>query len=201
MMPFLFLTVPSHLPLFPIPACASAAAQPLSVVSINGATARVDGACLMEDWLAARPLSYRGEHLASEWRPVRAIFSELHERFTAALDVAPRERGHTLRVLYFSGVHPDARRDGVIQGLWTAAVDVARANGYTSITAQASSEATRKMLRDELGFAEVAAVPFADFRAAAEEGGYSGAVFAELTRRSPDARLSIHRRSIPSDLY
>ena len=192
------LTTPFLPCLLPLPASA-----PLSVVSINSATGKVDGACLMEDWLAPRPLAYRGEHLASEWWPVRAVFAELHVRFMEAVDVAPRERGHTLRVLYFSGVHPDARRSGVIAGLWNAAVDVARANGYTSITAQASSEATRKMLRDELGFAEVAAVPFADYAVPEDSAarGYTGAVFRDLEKRSPNARLSIHRRSIPSDLY
>jgi GNAT superfamily N-acetyltransferase len=159
----------------------------------------------MEDWLAARPLAYRGEHLAAEWWPVRAIFSELHMRFMSTIDSAPRERGHTLRVLYFSGVHPEARRSGVIAGLWHAAVDVARSNGYSSITAQASSEASRKMLKNELGFVEVASVPFVDYEVKGEDSGgmqgYTGAVFKALEQRSANARLSIHRRSIPSDLY
>ena len=182
---------------------------------LNETSGKVDGACLMEDWLAPRPLAYRGEHLGAEWHPVRAIFAELHNRFMDAVEVPPRERGHMLRVLYFSGVHPDARRSGVIAGLWSAAVDVARANGYTSVTAQASSEATRTMLHDELGFAEVAAVPFADFCVGGEGGGsgsgsgsgsggargYSGLVFRDLEKRSPNARLSIHKRAIPSNLY
>ena len=177
------------------------------MVCLNHATGKVDGACIIEDWLAPRPLAYRGEHLATEWWPVRAIFSELHMRFMDSVDVAPRERGHTLRVAYFSGVHPEARRSGVVAGLWGAAVEVARNNGYTSITAQVTSEASRKTLRDELGFMEVAAVPFEDFVVAPEDAGragasYTGAVFRDLCKRSPaPARLSIHRRSVPSDWY
>jgi len=178
------------------------ASRPLSVVSINNSTGKIDGATIVEDWVSPKPLAYRGEHLAQEWWPVRAMFGELHSRFMLE-EHAPLERGHMLRVLYFSGVHPSARGSGVIAGLWDAAVDAARSNGYTSITAQATSEATRKMLAGELGFTEVASVAFKDFTVPRGEGGdaYSGRVFKELEQRGPNERLSLHKRLIPSDLY
>ena len=73
------------------------------------------------------------------------------------------------------------------------------------------------MLSGELGFLEVASVPFAQYsvpeqqqqqqqqegggRGGAGGGHYTGLVFKELAQRGPNARLSIHKRSIPSDLY
>ncbi len=185
----------------PRPAPFPAAPRPLSVVSINSATGKVDGVMINEDWTSIRPLGYRVQ-LSSDWVPVRSLFSELHMRFVSA-HAAPIERGEVVRTLYFTCVHPSVRASGVMKGLWRATVDVARENGYQSITATASSEAVRLVLEKQLGFSEVAAVPYGTYEVPAGDSGHTGRVFSELVERNPKeySRISIHHRRVPSNLY
>lgn len=137
---------------------------------------------------------------------MRSIFSELHQRFMAT-QAGDIQKGELVRCLYFTCVHPSARRQGVMNALWRHSIDVARENGYEAITAQASTEDTRRVLNDELGFTQVADVSYKDFvvpPADVVQGGYVGAVFAELCEKSPQqygGGLSIHVRRIPSNLY
>ena len=100
----------------------------------------------------------------------------------------------------------------------------ARENGYTHITAQAGSSTVRRILHEQLGFDEVAAINYGSWEyaepplAAAEGGGAGGAdehaeaapghgrvskVLAELALRNPAEydRLSISIRRVPSNLY
>ena len=92
-------------------------------------------------------------------------------------------------------------------GLWRQTIDVARERGYDAIAAQATTDATRRVLGDELGFSPVAAVSYADFVVPADEradGSYSGAIFAELVDKNPaqfGGGLSVHLRKVPSNLY
>ena len=50
---------------------------PLSVVAYNEELDRVEGVIINEDWKESPPPPYRELH---DWRPVRAIFSELHTK-------------------------------------------------------------------------------------------------------------------------
>jgi hypothetical protein len=159
-----------------------------------------------EDWLAPRPVAYRS-HLNESWVPVRAIFSELHERFMRTRGGHRVAEGELMRCLYFTCVRPDARRQGVMGGLWAQTINVARERGYETITAQASTDDTRRALADELGFTQVAGVSFADFVMPEDEAaacGLTGKVFAELLDKSPKqygGGLTIHSRRVPSNLY
>jgi hypothetical protein len=86
----------------------------LSVVALNERTRKVEGLMINEDWVTPRPQAYRSR-LSSDWWPTRAAFAELHARF---VDERPGaiERGTTMRVMYFSCVHPDARGLGIMRG-------------------------------------------------------------------------------------
>jgi hypothetical protein len=136
--------------------------------------------------------------------PVRSLFSELHLKFTA--ERPHIDKGELLRCLYFTCVHPSARRQGVMQGLWRHTIDVARENGFSSICAQASSESVRSILEEDLGFQQLAAVAYKDFEMPAAEAqscGHSGRVFAELADKDPKnfQSLSMLYRRVPSNLY
>lgn len=185
---------------------AANAPRPLSVVAVNEATGRVDGVMIAEDWTAPRPLAYRSA-LSSEWVPVRALFSELHARYVSARGARPIFPREEVRCLYFTTVHPSARQQDVMKSLWRGTIDAAREGGFKVITAQASTDATRTVLNDTLGFSEVAAVPFDSWTippADAALAGCSPTLFADLaTRKGGDGwgRLSIHKRAVPSNLY
>ncbi len=99
--------------------------------------------------------------------------------------------------MYFTCVRPQARGQGVMKGLWKSTIDVAREHGYNTITAQAGSEQVRQVLREHLGFSEVASVPYSEFEF---EGNK---VFSELPQHDAAqySRISIHRRRVPSNLY
>ncbi len=130
----------------------------LSVVALNALTRKVEGVMVNEDWVTPRPQVYRSR-LPSDWWPTRAAFAELHARF---VDERPGaiERGTTIRVMYFSCVHPGARGEGIMRGLWRNTVTKARENGYSHITAQASSASVRNILHSQLGFEEVASLSY-----------------------------------------
>ena len=159
-----------------------------------------------EDWCAPRPLAYRSA-LSADWVPVRALFAELHHRFNATYEGHERVRhGQVMRCLYFTCVHPETRRQGVMGGLWRATVAVARERGYGTITAQASTNTTRRVLNDELGFSKVASVDYADYHVpnTGEPNALSGRLFNDLVIRDPvqyGEGLTIHSRSVPSNLY
>ncbi len=161
-----------------------------------------------EDWLTPRPLSYRS-HLSPEWHGVREIFSELHLRYNnCATEASGNVRaGQIMRCLYFTCVHPDARRQGVMGGLWRATIDVARDHGFSTITAQSSTATTRRVLESELGFSKMASVSYSDFvvpKSASDPNALSGKLFADLVKRDTAEYgdgLTIHARRVPSDLY
>ena len=102
-----------------------------------------------------------------------------------------------IRCMYFTCVHPSARGQGVMKGLWKNTIDIARENGYKYITAQASSTAVRQVLQEHLGFQEIAHVDYKEFDF---EGNK---IFAELPHHNSGeySKISIHRRKVPSNLY
>ena len=109
--------------------------------------------------------------------------------------------------MYFTCVHPTARRQGVMGGLWRHTIDIARERGYEAIAAQAATDDTRRVLTDELGFSQAASVSYSDFvvpPAERPDGAYAGPVFAELVDKSPRQHaggISLHVRKVPSNLY
>jgi GNAT superfamily N-acetyltransferase len=115
------------------------------VVSIDKETGKVVGVMINEDWTTPRPAPYRTQ-LSSDWWPVRSLFADLHERFVEATPYVIH-RGEMIRCMYFTCVHPSARGQGVMKGLWKSTIDVAREHGYKSVTAQASSENVRQVLQ------------------------------------------------------
>ena len=58
-----------------------AASQNLSLVAVDESTEKVHAVMLNEDWKEPPPMAYHS--IASEWRPVRAAFNEVHTRFKA----------------------------------------------------------------------------------------------------------------------
>ena len=93
-----------------------------------------------------------------------------------------------------------------MRGLWRATIDVARERGYKTITAQASTHTTRRVLEDELGFTRIASVDYRDYPVprGGDANALSGKVFADLVTRDPvlyGEGLTIHARRVPSDLY
>lgn len=179
-------------------------AQPLSIIAVNQTTGAVDGAMINEDFCLPTPNSYR--HLGPGWRATRAIFKSLHETFNATHSPTPQP-GEFMHTVYFTCVRHDARGQKVMQGLWRNTIDVARENSYPSIVAESSTEDVRQVLSEHLGFREVASKSYADFKVDEDAGagapGQSEAVFSKLVAFDARqfSRLSLMKRSVPSDLY
>lgn len=201
---------------------AAAQKNPLSVVALNVETGKVDGVMVRrfagrraergreqglgrrrisglgpqvnEDWKLIQPSDYR--RLPSDWRPVRAVFNELHTRFKATVGKTV-EPGEMLHCLYFTCVRPEARQQGVMRALWGETLQVAEDNNFEGVVAEASSKDVRDVLDGQLGFDEVASVEYEKFM-------FEGTpIFKELVEKDPAqlTKLSIHLRKINSNLY
>lgn len=92
--------------------------------------------------------------------------------------------------LYTSSLRPFAH------GIHRVVSDVLSRAGFSHILAEAGREDVRQVLSGNLGFREVASMPFAEYAS-------EGTNFEGLTRRDPVqfTRLSIMKRSVPSNLY
>jgi len=164
-----------------------AAKKDLSFVAVKDDL--VQGVIVNEDWKELPPEYYSQ---LEDWRPVRAIFNELHTRFKAA---QPRiEVGKVLHPLYFTCVRPEYRRQGIVSQLWAKSVAVAQEHNYEYMVSEASTVKTEKVLCDKLGFKEVTNVPFTDFMFEGKK------YFSELEKLGYN-KLSIYARSITSDLF
>mmetsp|Transcript_5002 Transcript_5002/g.7022 ORF Transcript_5002/g.7022 Transcript_5002/m.7022 type:complete len:233 (-) Transcript_5002:51-749(-) len=167
---------------------AAAKEIPLSVVAYNEELDRVEGVIINEDWKESPPHQYRELH---DWRPVRAIFSELHTKFKAE---RPRiEHGKVLHPLYFTCVRPESRKHGIATNLWNSSVEIATALNYTHMVAEASAVASISLCK-KLGFQEVASIAYQDFKFEGDK------VFAGLDKTEYE-KMAIVERSIIQDLF
>lgn len=171
---------------------AARADKPLSVICYNKSTGAVDGVMVNEDLRAEPPAEYKG---LEQWRPVRSIFAKLHHRYNAAV---PQTSTPALHTLYFTCVRPSAQGRGVMKGLWNNTIEVAQEFNYQHILASAGSETVRSVLKDYLGFREMASVGF-------EEHGNCTEINEFIAMPALGAKeyqkLSFLRRKVPSNLY
>ncbi len=173
---------------------AADATNPKGVVVMNEDGETVDAVMVNEDFRMAPPPEYR--LLPAEWRPVRACFRELHTRFKANYS-RPVAEGEILHCLYFTCVRPEVRGQGLMKALWDETQVVARDYGYKHLVAEAPTREVRSVLEESLGFKEVAAVEYADWR-------FEGATPTEaLALANPVewSRLSISIRNVFSNMY
>jgi len=167
-----------------------AASQNLSLIAIDEEE-KVHAVMLNEDWKEPPPVAYHS--LASEWRPVRAAFNEVHTRFKAQQEFI--QPGQMLHTLYFSCVRPEAAQQGVMGSLFNESISVARDNNFREMCADTSSDGTAK-LANNLGFDNTAALSYRDFF-------FDGVkVFDELPAQNDQwTELATHKRKVPSDMY
>eukprot|EP01120_Amphizonella_sp_Union-15-10_P004975 TRINITY_DN15721_c0_g1_i1.p1 TRINITY_DN15721_c0_g1~~TRINITY_DN15721_c0_g1_i1.p1 ORF type:complete len:257 (-),score=38.41 TRINITY_DN15721_c0_g1_i1:63-833(-) len=165
-----------------------AAESQLSFVAINKETGNLEGVLLSEDWKLPPPKLY---HQLEDWRPVRAIFNELHTRYKS---MRPRiEYGKVIHPLYFTCVRPESRRKGIVTALWEHSIMAAREYNYEKMVTEASTSAAASIFI-KLGFKEIASVSFKDFKFEGQN------LYANLPE-SDFGRLALFERQIPSDLY
>jgi len=163
----------------------------LSVVAIDDASDDVVGVILNEDWKTPFPQAYK--ELGPRWRPVRAIFNRLQNRYRDANPVHV-EPYTILHSLYFTCVHPDHRRKGIVTELLRRSVDMARDNNYQTLLAETSSDYVGKVV-ESLGFRERANVEYNHFLFEGEN------IFHQLTEYDKAVnRLSLYSRHIDSGL-
>jgi len=166
-----------------------AAEAELSFVAINTETNQVEGVLINEDWKQQPPRLY---HQLDDWRPVRAIFNELHTRYKA---IRPRiEYGKVIHPLYFTCVRPESRRKGIVTTLWEKTILVAREHNYETMVTEAGSSAAANIFLKKLGFKEVVCVSLRDFK-------FEGQTVFAKEGMDEFGRLAIFERKIPSDLY
>eukprot|EP01121_Diplochlamys_sp_Union-15-3_P013611 TRINITY_DN4254_c0_g1_i1.p1 TRINITY_DN4254_c0_g1~~TRINITY_DN4254_c0_g1_i1.p1 ORF type:complete len:255 (-),score=23.44 TRINITY_DN4254_c0_g1_i1:31-795(-) len=167
-----------------------AAELDLSFVAVDSQTGRVEGVLINEDWKQPPPKFY---HQLDDWRPVRAIFNELHTRYKA---ISPRiEYGKVIHPLYFTCVRPDSRRKGIVTTLWEKSILLARERNFEKMVAEGSTALSGALFTKKLGFKEVVSVSLKDFK-------FEGKTIFHLEDIDPAfGRLSIFERHIPSDLY
>jgi len=173
---------------------AAEATNPKAVVMLSEDEETVDAVMVNEDFRQAPPAEYR--MLASDWRPVRACFRELHTRFKGN-HTRPITDGEIMHCLYFTCVRPEGRGQGQMKALWSGTVEVAKEYGYRHLVAEASTQEVRDVLHSHLGFKEVAAVDYADWR-------FEGFTpMEEVVAKDPKewTRLSMSIRNVPSDMY
>lgn len=179
---------------YPFVQRAADATNPKGVVVMNEDGETVDAVMVNEDFRMAPPPEYR--MLPAEWRPVRACFRELHTRFKANYS-RPVAEGEILHCLYFTCVRPEVRGQGLMKALWDETQVVARDYGYKQLVAEAPTREVRSVLEESLGFKEVAAVEYADWR-------FEGTTPTEaLALANPVewSRLSISVRNVFSNMY
>jgi len=164
-----------------------AAKKDLSFVAMKDDV--VQGVIINEDWTEAPPEWYSQ---LEDWRPVRAIFNELHTRFKAT--TARIEKGKVLHPLYFTSVRPEMRRQKIVSQLWSKSIVVAQERNFDTMVAEASTPTTEKVLCGKLGFKEVVSVNFNDFKFEGKK------IYAPLTSEG-FSKLGIYQRSVTSDLF
>eukprot|EP01117_Protostelium_nocturnum_P006271 TRINITY_DN2262_c0_g1_i1.p1 TRINITY_DN2262_c0_g1~~TRINITY_DN2262_c0_g1_i1.p1 ORF type:complete len:238 (+),score=61.00 TRINITY_DN2262_c0_g1_i1:264-977(+) len=165
-----------------------AAHNDMSLIAYDQETDQVDGVIINEDWKTAPPSDY---HELIDWRPVRAMFNDLHIRFKST---QPRiEAGKIIHPLYFTCVRPENRGAGIASELWTRSLDLARERNYTDIVCEASAPSSVNLCK-KLGFREVVSIKYQDFLF---EGKF---VFEELNN-TEFSKMSLFQRPITSDLF
>eukprot|EP01116_Phalansterium_solitarium_P009120 TRINITY_DN23150_c0_g1_i1.p1 TRINITY_DN23150_c0_g1~~TRINITY_DN23150_c0_g1_i1.p1 ORF type:complete len:231 (+),score=24.08 TRINITY_DN23150_c0_g1_i1:181-873(+) len=164
----------------------------LSVVAYNEQEDRVEGVMINEDWKEKQPDFYRQ---LDDWRPVRAIFNELHTRFKA--HNSRIDYGRILHPLYFTCVRPEYRGQGLLNELWERTLETARARNYEAIVAEGSTPAAEAILTTtRIGFKEAVAVPFSEFLYEGEP------VYRHLTSGQHGfKKLAMYQRDVNSNLY
>merc|ERR1711907_253635 len=168
-----------------------AAQDNLSLVAVDENNGEVMGVMLNEDWKEVPPKEFRS--LGEDWKPTQAIFAAANNQFKASQGHIAR--GQMLHTLYFSCVHPDMRRQGLMQNMWQESVAVAQRYNFSEMMAHCSSDKVAR-LAEKLGFEKAASVKYKDFKYEGHEE------FAELPEMSTDYReLGCWKRKVPSDLY
>jgi len=165
--------------------------NPMSLIAYNDNLGRVEGVIINEDFKEPLPDNYN--NLPEIWRPVRAIFKELHMRYLAQrLSFKP---GNVLHPLYFSCVRPESRRQGITRELWRRSIETAREFNYQFMAAEASTQIARTVCT-RLGFEEKAAVKYNEWMFEGEK------VFSDLASAKKEYdRIAIFERKITSDLF
>lgn len=168
-----------------------AASQNLSLIAVNKEDDSVHAVMLNEDWKEPPPMAFKG--MASEWRPVRAAFNEVHTRFKSSQTFI--EPGQLLHTLYFSCVRPELRGQGVMTNLFNHSIKVAQDNNFCEMCADTSSESVAKVAA-ALGFDVVSTLSYKDWM-------FDGVhVFEELPQHKEGwFELATHKRKVPSDMY
>jgi len=166
-----------------------AAEKDLSLIAYNHREDRVEGVIINEDWKERQPDYYRS---LDEWRPVRAIFNELHTRFKATSSRI--DHGRIMHPLYFTCVRPESRGLMVFSQLWERTLETARARNFEQIVAEGSTPIADAILtQSKLGFREEVSVDFREFLFEGQP------LYRHL---GPDfKKLSMYSRSVASDLY
>jgi len=163
-----------------------AAKKDLSFVAMEGDT--VQGVIINEDWKELPPPFYKE---LEDWRPVRAMFNELHTRFKANHNRI--EHGKVLHALYFTCVRPEVRRRGIVVNLWQKSVALAQERNFQTMVSEASTPTTERVLT-KLGFKEIASVPFKEFL-------FEGSKPYSQLEKEGFSKLGVYERSITSDLF
>ncbi|PRP81384.1 hypothetical protein PROFUN_11071 [Planoprotostelium fungivorum] len=165
-----------------------AAHQDMSLIAYDPDVDEVKGVIINEDWKETPPSDY---HQLMDWRPVRAMFNDLHIRFKAT---QPRiEAGRLFHPLYFTCVRPETRNSGIATELWLRSLDIARERNYTDIVCEASAASSVSLCK-KLGFREVAGIDYQNFMF---DGKF---VFADLDKKEFD-KMTLFQRPITSDLF
>jgi len=126
------------------------------------------------------------------WRPVRAIFKELHIRYLAQR--LSFKNGDVIHPLYFTCVRPESRRQG-IKFVWRRTIDIAREFNYHFMVAEASTDISR-LVCTRLGFEEKAAIKYDEWMFEGQK------VFNDLPTKKKDFdKIAIFERKITSDLF
>eukprot|EP00656_Telonema_subtile_P034317 TRINITY_DN38416_c0_g1_i2.p2 TRINITY_DN38416_c0_g1~~TRINITY_DN38416_c0_g1_i2.p2 ORF type:complete len:225 (-),score=60.62 TRINITY_DN38416_c0_g1_i2:114-788(-) len=163
----------------------------LSFVVVDSNTDKVKGVLLNEDWKEVPPKEFR--HLDDAWKPAQALFASANNQFKS--QQGHIARGQMLHTLYFSCIHPELRRQGMMQQMWQESVEVAQKNNFSELMVHCTSDAAES-LAGKLGFQRQNVVKFSEF-------GYDGQKpFMDLPEMNEDFReLACFKRKVPSDLY
>eukprot|EP01119_Soliformovum_irregulare_P005390 TRINITY_DN17157_c0_g1_i1.p1 TRINITY_DN17157_c0_g1~~TRINITY_DN17157_c0_g1_i1.p1 ORF type:complete len:223 (+),score=47.82 TRINITY_DN17157_c0_g1_i1:80-748(+) len=166
-----------------------AAQKDLSFVAINDTTGEIEGVQINEDWKELPPPDYKN---LKDWKPVRAMFNELHTRYKAKSTYI--EPGRIIHGLYFTCVRPESRKRGIVSTLWEKSTEVAQERNYAHMVAEGSNEVTGHLLGSKLGFKEIASVDFSSFL-------FEGKHPFDNLGSDGFRRLTIYQRPITSNLF
>eukprot|EP01095_Lingulamoeba_sp_RSL-Kostka_P016816 TRINITY_DN839_c0_g2_i1.p1 TRINITY_DN839_c0_g2~~TRINITY_DN839_c0_g2_i1.p1 ORF type:complete len:220 (-),score=55.56 TRINITY_DN839_c0_g2_i1:192-851(-) len=132
-----------------------AAKQDLSIVAVDE-NDTVAGVIINEDFKDTPPDPYY--HLGDEWKPLRALFNELHLKYKS---FHPQSigKGQILHPLYFSNVRPEYRQQGIMTNLREESLNVALTFNFELMIAEASNTVTSTVC-ERLGFNKVASIDY-----------------------------------------